>query len=321
MRFKILIPLLILFILVYSFMPKRLERKVVDLSYGTKTIQMALFLYREGVIRSPISFLIIHMIIKGKLEAGEYEFDGLVFPWDVYRKIHYGLRKLYKVTIPEGSDIYDVAYILEMGQICKGEDFLKYALSPQVSKKYGISTYGIEGFLFPDTYYFSKNTHPLRIIDVMFNNFIRRTKDMRSMLEKLDMSPEEWVTIASLIEKETAVKEEKPLVSAVIYNRLKKGMRLQIDPTVIYSLKRKGLWNGKLLSKDLSFDDPYNTYVYFGLPPSPICNPSLDSLWAAVNPSKVDYLYFVADGNGGHKFSSNYKQHVLNVKAYKNGRE
>ena len=314
---KFLAPLsLIVAYIFYSFLPVSLEKKTVEIPYGMPSTDIAWYLYREGVIRSPLSFLSLHLIKKGKLQAGEYEFDGLVFPWDVYRKIHYGFRKTYKITIPEGSDVYDIARVLDSYKICKAEDFLKYALSPKTAQNYGLNTFSMEGFLFPDTYSFSKNTHPLAIISVMYRNFLKRTEPLRRELEKSGMSLEEWVTIASLIEKETALKEERPLVSAVIHNRLKRGMKLQIDPTVIYAMKRKGIWNGKLSSKDLDIDDPYNTYVYFGLPPSPICNPGLDSLASALRPAKVNYLYFVANGSGGHRFSSTYSEHLANVKAY-----
>ncbi|MGC8852280.1 MAG: endolytic transglycosylase MltG [Hydrogenobacter sp.] len=319
---KFLIPLSLAFLfLIYSFLPVRLDKKTIEIPYGMPSTQMALYLYREGVIRTPLSFLFIHMIKKGKLEAGEYEFDGLVFPWEVYKKIQYGYRKLYRITVPEGSDLYDIAKILEEHKICKAKDFLEYALSPKTAEKYGLNTFSMEGFLFPDTYFFSKNTHPLTIINTMYNNFLRRTQSLREDLKSSGMSLEEWVTIASLIEKETALEKEKPLVSAVIHNRLKKGMKLQIDPTVIYAMKRRNIWDSKLSAKDMEIKDPYNTYLYYGLPPTPICNPGLNSLESALKPAKVDYLYFVADGNGGHRFSSTYSEHLANVRLYKNAKK
>jgi len=172
----------------------------------------------------------------------------------------------------------------------------------------------MEGFLFPDTYFFSKNTHPLKVIDTMFKNFLRRTKELRGRLPRRDLSLEEWVTVASMIEKETFWEEEKPLISAVIYNRLKRKMRLQIDPTVIYALKRRGLWKGVLRREHLQIDDPYNTYQYFGLPPTPIGNPGISSLKAALEPAPVGYLYFVVDPRTRrHIFSTSYSQHRRNV--------
>ncbi|MDW8096905.1 MAG: endolytic transglycosylase MltG [Aquificaceae bacterium] len=310
---KLWTPLLTLFGLVgaiaYSFLPVRLEKKTVEVAYGTSTLRVAFLLYEEGLIRSPLSFLFLQSVKRGKIEAGEYEFEGLVFPWEVYEKLSKGLRKVYKVTIPEGSDLYEIARLLEEKGICSSEDFLNYALSEDVAKKYGLKTHTLEGFLFPDTYFFSKNTHPLKVIDTMHKNFLRRTQELRQRLAEKGLSLESWVTIASMVEKETAKPEERPLISAVIHNRIKSGMKLQIDPTVIYALKRKGLWEGKLTPSHLREEDPYNTYYYYGLPPSPICNPGLDSLKAALEPAPVDYLYFVADGSGGHNFSRTLEEH------------
>ncbi len=315
---KVLIPLFLVgAFLVYSFLPVKVEKKTVEIAYGTSTYDMAILLYKQGLLRNPLSFLFLHSINRKKLEAGEYEFEGFVFPWSIYEKISKGFKKLYKITIPEGSDLYDIALILEENRICSSEDFLKYALSEEVAKKYGFKTPNMEGFLFPDTYFFSKNTHPIRIIDLMHKNFLKKTEELRESLKEKNLSLEEWVTIASMIEKETAKAEEKPLVSAVIYNRIKKGMKLQIDPTVIYALKRRGEWQGKLTLKHLAIDDPYNTYYYYGLPPSPICNPGFESLKVALEPAKVDYLYFVADGSGGHYFSSTYSDHISKVKLYR----
>jgi UPF0755 protein len=307
---------LIFVFFVYSFFPVKTER-TVEIPYGKTSLDIALLLYREGVIRSPISFMAIHSLIRGKLEAGEYEFKGWVFPWEAYLKIHRGQRKLYKITVPEGFDLYDIADLLEKYSICKREDFLKVANSPETAKRYGLRTYTMEGFLFPDTYYFSKNTHPLRVVDVMYKNFLRRTEHLRPKLEERGLTLEEWVIIASMVEKETAVPEERPLIASVIFNRIKLGMPLQIDPTVIYALKRRGEWKGVLTRKHLEIEDPYNTYYHKGLPPSPICNPSLQSLEAVLNPAETNYLYFVSMGNGRHAFSSNYRDHLKNIATYR----
>ncbi|WP_448588229.1 endolytic transglycosylase MltG [Thermocrinis sp.] len=314
---KFLAPIgLVLVFFIYALFPVRIN-KTLEISYGKSSVDIAMLLYREGVIRSPLSFITIHAFVRGKLEAGEYEFSGWVYPWDAYLKIHRWQRKFYKITIPEGSDIYDIAQILEENSICKAEDFLRLVNSPEITKKYGINTYTMEGFLFPDTYHFSKNTHPIKVVDTMFKNFLKRTETLRVQLEEKNLTLEKWVIIASMIEKETGVDEERPLVSSVIYNRIRKGMPLQIDPTVIYALKRKGEWDGKLTRKDLKLEDPYNTYYHTGLPPSPICNPGIKSLEAALNPAKTDYIYFVSMGNGRHAFSSNYKEHLKNVATYR----
>ncbi len=307
--------------IVYIFLPVYVEEETVEIAYGTPTIEIVNILKEEGIIRSRLSFLLIHALRKEKLEAGEYEFDGYVTPFEVYEKISKGIHKIHRVLIPEGSDVYDIAEILHAKGICRKEDFLRYALSEEVAKRYGLETSTMEGFLFPDTYFFSKNTHPLRVIDTMFRNFMERTKELRKELEKKNLTLEKWVTIASMIEKETFWEEERPLIAAVIYNRLKRRMKLQIDPTVIYALKRRGLWKGKLTKEDMQIDDPYNTYVYFGLPPTPICNPGLSSLRAALYPADVDYLYFVIDPKRRkHLFSRTYSEHLRNVNRLRRAR-
>ncbi|MDW8095343.1 MAG: endolytic transglycosylase MltG [Aquificaceae bacterium] len=317
----ILMPAFALTFMLYSFAPVKVEKKSVEIPYGTPTTSIALLLYKENVLRNPLSFLSIHAVLRSRLEAGEYEFEGILYPWTVYKKISKGEKKVYKVTIPEGSDLYDIAKILESQLICSSEDFLKYALSEETARKYSLKTKNMEGFLFPDTYFFSKNTHPVRVIHEMHQNFLKKTKELREKLSEKNMTLESWVIIASMIEKETSKPEERPLVSAVIHNRIKKGMKLQIDPTVIYALKRKGEWKGDLTLRHLREDDPYNTYYYYGLPPSPICNPGLESLKAALEPARVDYLYFVADGNGGHYFSRTLREHNRWVRVYRSVRE
>jgi UPF0755 protein len=325
MRRKVLavtLPLAILLsYLVYIFLPVYVEEETVEIAYGTPTLEIVNILKEEGIIRSRLSFLLIHAVKKEKLEAGEYEFDGYVTPFEVYEKISKGIHKIHRIVIPEGSDIYDIADILHSKGICRREDFLKFATSPEVARGYGLNTPTMEGFLFPDTYFFSKNTHPLRVIETMHRNFLEKTKELREEVLKRGMSLEKWVTVASMVEKETFWEEEKPLVAAVIYNRLKKRMKLQIDPTVIYALKRRGLWRGRLTREDMRIDDPYNTYLYFGLPPTPICNPGLSSLRAALYPAKVDYLYFVIDPKRRkHLFSRTYSEHLKNVNRLRRAR-
>jgi len=300
--------------LTYSFLPVYVEEKTIEIPYGTSTLEIMNLLHREGLIRSRLSFAIIHVLRKKKLEAGEYEFNGYVTPFDVYEKLSKGIHKLHRIVVVEGSDIYDIAEILEREGVCKGEDFIRYATSEKVTKGYGLSSPTMEGFLFPDTYLFSKNTHPIKVIDTMYRNFLEKTAELRPKVVEKGLTIEEWVTVASMVEKETFWEDEKPLIAAVIYNRLRKRMKLQIDPTVIYALKRRGMWDGRLRKEHLEIDDPYNTYLYFGLPPTPICNPGLSSLKAALKPAKVNYLYFVVDPKKRrHIFSTTYSQHRRNI--------
>jgi len=297
------------------FTPVYVSKKTIEIKYGTPVPKIAETLEKEGVIKNRYYFLVVHAFKRSKLEAGEYEFEGWLSTYDVYRILEEGKAKLYKVTIKEGYDVFDIAEVLEKNKVCKKEDFLKYALSEEVAQKYNLNTPSMEGFLFPDTYYFSKSTHPLKVIDVMYKNFLSKTENLRKELRKKHISLETWVTVASMVEKETFIDEEKPLIAAVIYNRLKRGMKLQIDPTVIYVAKRKGIWKGKLYKSLFNIDDPYNTYMYYGLPPGPICNPGLSSLKAALHPAKVNYLYFVAKPHyKGHLFAETYLEHLRNLK-------
>ncbi len=316
---KILLTALAFFLgllyLSYTFLPVYIPSKTVEIPYGTPTLKIFEMLHEEGIVRNELSLILIHVLRKSKLEAGEYEFEGYVTPFDVYEKLSKGLHKLHRIVVVEGSDIYDIAKILEKEGVCKAEDFLRYATDESVPRSYGLSTPTMEGFLFPDTYFFSKNTHPLRVIDTMYRNFLEKTVDIRKEAAEKGIPIEELVTVASMVEKETFWEDEKPLIAAVIYNRLRERMKLQIDPTVIYALKRKGLWDGRLTKEDLQINDPYNTYLYFGLPPTPICNPGLSSLWAALRPAKVRYLYFVVDPKTRrHTFSTTYAQHRKNVR-------
>lgn len=300
----------------FTYFPKEIKPpKTVEIPYGTSVPKIAEILEREGVIYSKYLFLLVHAIERAKLEAGEYEFGGRLNVVKVYEYLKEGRHKRYKITVREGDDIYTIAEELEKNKICKAEDFLKYATSEKVVRSYGLSAPSMEGFLFPDTYYFSKGTHPLRVIDTMHKNFLKKTENLRKELKEKNLKLEEWVTIASMVEKETPDPQERPLIAAVIYNRLKIGMKLQIDPTVIYAAKRKGLWKGELLKSFYELDDPYNTYRYFGLPPGPIANPGLSSLEAALRPAKVDYLYFVAKQDmSGHIFARTYSEHLNNLK-------
>jgi len=317
MRKLTVISVLFLFVLTYlsyALLPVYVPKRTLEIPYGTPTLRIFEVLQEEGIVRTRISLLMIHAFRKSKLEAGEYEFEGYVTPFEVYEKLSKGIHKLHRIVVKEGSDLYDIGEILEKEGVCKKEDFLRFATDERVPKGYGLSTPTMEGFLFPDTYLFSKNTHPLRVIEVMYKNFLEKTLPIREEASRRGIPLEELVTVASMVEKETFWDEERRLVAAVIYNRLRMRMKLQIDPTVIYALKRKNLWKGSLSKRDLSFDDPYNTYLYFGLPPTPICNPGLPSLWAALNPARINHLYFVLDPETGrHNFSSNYLNHVENV--------
>ncbi len=213
---------------------------------------------------------------------------------------------LIKVVIFEGMDAFEIAKLLKILNVKNSERFLDEVLDLR-----------LEGFLFPDTYYINKNTPVISLISMATRNFKLKAE---SILKKARvLSFYETLILASIIQKETYVKEEMPLIAGVFYNRLKRGMPLQADPTVIYALKlikHKNI-DRKLTKKDLEIASPYNTYRYKGLPPTPICNPGIDAIKAAVYPAKTDYLYFVSKGDGTHAFAKTLKEHNLNVKKYR----
>lgn len=289
------------------------ETKIVEVPQGLGLSAIAEKLEREGVIRkAQILFLAAFLSgTQGKLKHGEYVFSAGEAPYSVHRKLRRGEVSLRKVTFPEGLTLVQMAGILEVSQIVSREEFLTLAQSSEYStKKLGTDVLSLEGFLFPDTYFFARGCSAERVIETMLDRFREACATLGIANTQPDIK--EIVTIASLIEKETAFAPERPLVSAVIRNRLRKGMKLEFDPTVIYALGER--FDGNIRKKDLAFPSPYNTYVVSGLPPGPIAAPGLDSIRAALQPADVDYLYFVANGDGIHVFSSTYGDHVNAVK-------
>lgn len=266
-------------------------------------------LEEEGVIRKA-EILFLSAFLSGtqaKLKHGEYVFSAGETPYSVHRKLRRGEVSLRKVTFPEGVTLVQMARILESSQVVSREEFLALAQDREYSaKKLGLDISSLEGFLFPDTYFFARGGSAEEVIETMLDRFWEVCATLGITNTQPDIG--EIVTIASLIEKETAFAPEKPFVSAVIHNRLRKGMKLEFDPTVIYALGEK--FDGNIRKKDLGFPSPYNTYVVSGLPPSPIAAPGLDSIRAALEPADVGYFYFVANGEGIHVFSSTYRDHV-----------
>ena len=285
------------------------ETKIVDIPQGLGLAAIAEKLEGEGVIRKA-EILFLSALLSGthgKLKHGEYEFSAGEALYSVHRKLRRGEVSLRKVTFPEGLTLVQMAGILEASQIVSREEFLALAQSGEYSaEKVGADASSLEGFLFPDTYFFVRGCSAERVIETMLKRFREAWATLG--IASTQSNIKEIVTIASLIEKETAFAPERPLVSAVIRNRLKIGMKLELDPTVIYALGEK--FDGNIRKKDLAFPSPYNTYVVSGLPPGPIAAPGLDSIRAALQPADVDYLYFVANGDGVHVFSSTYGDHV-----------
>ncbi len=253
---------------------------------------------------------------KTNIKAGLYmgiRGDRIV---DFIKKIVAGKALLVKVTIPEGYNSYQIAKQLGKNGVCDEKNFLKFAFDPAVAERYGIPSDRVEGFLFPDTYKFSAETPPLKIIDAMIKDFWRHyPEDFKKREKKIGWDTYRVVILASIIQKEAFAADEMPLISAVYHNRLKKHMLLQADPTVIYGLFPH--FDGNLRKKDLlDKANRWNTYIYRGLPPTPIGSPGVDAIRTALYPADVDYLYFVSMGNGRHFFSKTYSEHMKAVLKY-----
>jgi UPF0755 protein len=291
-------------------------KKTVTLARGLTFKQIAQTLERDGVISGVTQFVLLGRIINvgPKVKAGEYCFELPLSHWRVLRKITEGHVKTYKVTIPEGYTLSQIGGLLEKNGIVSKESFLQVASSPEILSEYQIEGSNAEGYVFPDTYTWSKETDPGAVIRFCLGRFRQIfTPEMVKRATKMGFSEGEIMTIASIIEKETSDPGERPLVSAVIHNRLKKNIPLQSDPTVIYGIPE---FNGNLTRQDLRRYSPYNTYIIAGLPPSPISNPGTDSIMAALSPAPIDYLYFVSKNDGTHHFSLTLKEHNEAVDKY-----
>ena len=254
-----------------------------------------------------------------KIHQGLYRFENSVAAWEVLERLVSGKGIFHSVTIPEGLTIREIAGLLDKMQIANKEKFLAAAADPTVLTALGLGDKGLEGYLFPSTYHFTPATPERDIVIAMAEQFRRSSQPLlvkTAMTAQFSMH--ELLTLASIVEKETGIEAERGLVAAVFHNRLKRQMPLQSDPTVIYGLKD---FNGDLTKKDLRDDNPYNTYRIGALPPGPICNPSLSSIKATLNPAEVPYIYFVSKNDGTHAFSATIEEHNQAVKTYQPVRE
>jgi UPF0755 protein len=254
-----------------------------------------------------------------KIHPGLYRFETGVPPREVLDRLVNGKGIFQTVTIPEGMTVKEIATLLEKMEIANKEKFLAEAANPNLLATLGLQDKGIEGYLFPSTYHFTPATPERDIIVTMAEQFRKASQPLLARRDaSIQLTPHEVLTLASIIEKETGVEAERPLVSAVFYNRLRRQMPLQSDPTVIYGIKE---FNGNLTRKDLNELSAYNTYRIAALPPGPICNPSLSSIRAASHPADVPFLYFVSKNDGSHLFSETVEAHNQAVKVYQPVRE
>jgi len=298
----------------FFFVPpsKTASAKIIFIKKGTPLKKVSEILEQEGIIKNRHFFILLTTLLgkKTKIKAGEYEFHTQMLPLEVLDALVMGQVKHHLVTIPEGYTLSQIAQLLEDLNLIEKKGFLQKTTSPALVNSLGLSQWAgptLEGYLFPDTYHLFREMDPEEVIKMMVLRFKQVFKsDLTDRGFEIGISEKEVVILASIIEKETSLSEEKPLISAVFHNRLKKKIPLQSDPTVIYGIKN---FNGNLTKEHLMRPTPYNTYLRAGLPPTPICNPGKDSLLAAVHPAPVPYLYFVSKNDGSHYFSSNIEDH------------
>lgn len=301
----------------FVFMPYGPQTQtLVDLPSGFSARAIARQLQQEGVIRSQYAFDLLRVCLRGTLKAGDYRFDHPASAIEVYERIARGDTYTIALTVPEGANIFDIATRVEQAGLGSRADFLDAALKQSdLVTDLDPQAHSLEGYLFPDTYRFAPHAGVVQIVTTM----VRRFRAIAAQLG-IQKNVHQVVTVASLVEKETAVDSERPLVASVFDNRLEKNMPLATDPSVIYGLQLAGQWRGAIYQSDLTRDTAYNTYLHPGLPPGPVANPGMASLHAALYPAATNYLYFVAAGNDaqGHSlFAATLDEHNRNVAGYR----
>jgi UPF0755 protein len=290
-------------------------QKFVLLRPGYSTRRIAAELEAVGVIRSRLGFILWHRIHrKQSLKAGEYLFDKTATTLDVHDRLVHGDIYVHTVVIPEGFTMFDIAQAVQDAGLGSSQEFLAVAQSnTELISDLAPEAKSLEGYLFPNTYEFTKTQSMKDIAAAMVKQFRQVAEQIGLTAKGQNTDVQKVVTMASIIEKETAIPEERTIVASVYYNRLARNIALQADPSVIYAELLNGNYGGALHHSDMRFQSAYNTYTHPGLPPGPIGNPGRNSLEAALHPALTDYFYFVSDGNGHHRFSRNLEEHNQNV--------
>jgi UPF0755 protein len=296
-------------------MSENTQSQVFEVVPGMTLKQVSKELSRKNLIRSASAFQAVALIQdkQKQIMVGEYNISQSMLPIEILKRITSGKTVLYPVTIPEGYLITEIADLLEERGLVNKETFLRETKKVDLLKE--IPTDSLEGYLFPETYHFGKFTPEITIVKKMVETFKERAlkQELLKRARELGFSYHEVITLASLIEKETGKDSERKQISSVFHNRLKKNMRLQTDPTVIYAIKN---FDGNIRKGDLKIDSPYNTYRYKGLPPGPIASPGLKSIIAALHPAETSNLYFVSRQDGSHQFSATLNEHNRAVQKY-----
>lgn len=287
---------------------------------GSGTRAMAQKLADAGVVRYAWQFWLARAVHpRTTLQAGEYRFDRPASVNGVFSRLGRGDVFYFSFTVPEGSNMFDIAGLVESEKIMPAKDFLQAAEDPEMIHDIAPGAKTLEGFLFPSTYRLTHLTTPAALCQMMTGQF---RKEWKKVMPDPAADTLKVVTLASMIEKETGIAAERPKVASVFENRLRIGMTLDCDPTVIYAALLDERYGGVIHRSDLDNKHPYNTYRHAGLPPGPIANPGVSSLAAAMHPAETEFLYFVANpGGGGHVFSSNLAAHEKAVRSYRNANQ
>jgi UPF0755 protein len=296
------------------------DGQLVEIPAGAGTRAIGDRLVSAGVVRDELTYRAA-LWLSGdarRLQAGEYRFDRPMTAREVVSKIARGEVDLVRVTFREGLTIAEMATVFESQGFGSAAEFREAAGTlADLVQSVDPTARDLEGYLFPETYAVSRRVDAQQLVRAMVDRFMQvLTPELRAAAQERGLSVRQLVTLASIVEKETGTGSERPLVAAVYSNRLRIGMGLQCDPTVIYALQRAGRFDGNLRRDDLSFDSPYNTYRYAGLPPGPIAAPGRDALVAAAHPADVDYLYFVSRNDGSHAFAKTLDEHNRNVQRF-----
>jgi UPF0755 protein len=324
---KFLLRLLVLLVLAGAFLMYRAVSPYqgysgevfVDIPHGTGARGIADLLAQAGVVRTSWDFLLARSLERGRvLQAGEYKFDRKASAIEVFDRVARGDVFYYELVVPEGKNIFDIAAIAAQLGIFTADQFLAVARDPSLIRDLDPQAPSLEGYLFPNTYKVSRHTTAERLCRTMTGKF-------RDVWHGLNAKTpvHEAVTLASLVEKEGKMADERPQIAAVFANRLRIGMKLDCDPTTIYAALLANRYRGVIHRSDLDSRDPYNTYQHAGLPPGPIANPGLASLKAALDPAATDAIYFVLrpDGSGHHEFTNNIAAHNAATAKYRRGQQ
>jgi UPF0755 protein len=325
--FKLFILLLVIFLFAFFFITffyinsklsekiSLKEEKEVYIKKGSSLKEIAGILEEKDIIPDK-HFFYYYSRFKGKpLKSGFYVFKGNYTIPEIWEILVKGKEHLIRFTIIPGDNLFDISKKVRKTFNIEEHRFLSFVFDKENLKRYNLTGYSFEGYLPPETYTLRKNISLRELIDILISHF--KKNYMPLLKQSKEFSPYQLMIISSMVEKETALKSEKPVIAGVIINRLKRGMLLQIDPTTIYALKLAGKWKGKLTKKNIHFNSPFNTYVYKGLPPSPICSFSLDTLKSTLNYKKTEFLYYLSKDGKKHIFSRTYREHIKALKGYK----